>query len=59
MACGGELAPVDKQSYRDRIPPRTFPWLDDYFLCRRCGRLFWEGTHWQRTRSHLKRMFAG
>jgi uncharacterized protein with PIN domain len=56
MACGGQLAPVEKQSVRDRIPPRTFPWLADYYVCRRCGRLFWEGTHWQRIRGHLKRI---
>ena len=48
MACGGEFVQVEKQSVRDRIPPRTYPWLDDYFVCRRCGRLFWKGTHWQR-----------
>jgi hypothetical protein len=58
MTCGGQLARIDKQSVRDRIPPRTFPWLDDYFVCCRCGRLFWEGTHWQRIRSRLKRLAA-
>jgi uncharacterized protein with PIN domain len=56
MACGGELVRVDKESVRERIPPRTFPWLDEYFICRRCDRLFWEGTHWQRIRSELVRL---
>jgi uncharacterized protein with PIN domain len=54
MACGGRLSPVDKASVRERIPPRTYPWLDDYFLCQRCHRLFWEGTHWQRIKVTLK-----
>lgn len=54
MACGGELLQVEKQSVRDRIPPRTYPWLDDYFVCRRCGRLFWKGTHWQRIATALR-----
>jgi uncharacterized protein with PIN domain len=56
MACGGELVRVDKEAVRDRIPPRTFPWLDEYFICRRCDRLFWEGTHWQRIRGELVRL---
>lgn len=48
MACGGRFVKVDKESVRERIPPRTYPWLDGYFVCRRCGQLFWKGTHWTR-----------
>jgi uncharacterized protein with PIN domain len=58
MGCGGVLERVEKESVRERIPPRTYPWLDEYFQCRRCGRLFWEGTHWQRIRERLKRLEA-
>jgi uncharacterized protein with PIN domain len=53
MACGGELATVEKQTVKDRIPPKTFPWLDEYFVCRRCDRLFWKGTHWRRIETVL------
>lgn len=53
MACGGELRPVDKASVRDRIPPRTLRWLDEYFLCGTCDKLFWHGTHWQRIQAKL------
>jgi len=55
MACGGELDAVEKATVRQRIPPRTYPWLDKYLLCRRCGKLYWEGTHWQRIRRELER----
>lgn len=48
MACGGQLRPVEKEAIRDRIPPKTYPWRDDYYVCQRCDRLFWQGTHWQR-----------
>lgn len=48
MPCGGTLEPVAKDAVRDRIPPRTARWKDDYFLCTRCDRLFWQGTHWER-----------
>jgi uncharacterized protein with PIN domain len=54
MRCGGPLKPVDKEAVRDRIPPRTYRWLDEYFLCERCGQLFWHGTHWQRIRGRLE-----
>lgn len=55
MNCGGELRSVDKQTVWERIPPKTRLWLDEYFLCARCGQLFWHGTHWQR----IQRALAG
>jgi len=48
MSCGGELRAVDKEALRERIPPRTYRWRDHYFVCARCDKLFWHGTHWQR-----------
>jgi uncharacterized protein with PIN domain len=56
MSCGGELRQADKETLRERIPPRTYRWLDDYFLCARCGKLFWHGTHWHRIRRELDKM---
>ncbi|HWB08890.1 MAG TPA: Mut7-C RNAse domain-containing protein [Pirellulales bacterium] len=53
MACGGRLAEVEKTAVRERIPPRTYPWLDEYYVCQRCQRLFWKGTHWQRIEADL------
>jgi uncharacterized protein with PIN domain/HPt (histidine-containing phosphotransfer) domain-containing protein len=53
MACGGQLQPVSKAAVRDRIPPKTARWRDEYFVCRSCDQLFWEGTHWQRIRARL------
>jgi uncharacterized protein with PIN domain len=53
MTCGGELRPVEKELVRERIPPRTWPWLDEYFACARCNQLFWRGTHWQKIGARL------
>jgi hypothetical protein len=47
MTCGGELRRVAKEDLRERIPPRTYRWLDEFFVCGRCDKLFWHGTHWQ------------
>jgi uncharacterized protein with PIN domain len=53
MTCGGKLAEVPKEAVRDRVPVRTFAWLDRYWQCRACGQVFWQGTHWQRIRARL------
>jgi uncharacterized protein with PIN domain len=56
MECGGELRRAEKESLRDRIPPKTYRWLDEYFLCARCGKLFWRGTHWDKISRELVRI---
>ena len=48
MSCGGELRRGSKEALRGRIPPRTYRWLDEFFVCNRCDKLFWHGTHWHR-----------
>jgi uncharacterized protein with PIN domain len=58
MACGGELLSAEKASVRERIPPRTALWKDRYWTCARCGRLFWEGTHWERIVARLREVQA-
>jgi uncharacterized protein with PIN domain len=54
MACGGSLAGVSKDEVRDRVPARTFAWLDRFWECDRCRRIFWHGTHWQRITQQLR-----
>jgi uncharacterized protein len=56
MNCGGELKHVDKESLKERIPPKTYRWLDEFFLCTRCDKLLWRGTHWERISSALRKL---
>ncbi len=44
-ACNGHLRSVDKGAVCDRIPPRTALWIDEYWQCPGCGRLYWWGAH--------------
>lgn len=48
MACGGALLSAAKHEVKERIPPRTARWKDEYWVCGTCARLFWQGTHWER-----------
>jgi uncharacterized protein with PIN domain len=48
MACGGVLIEVSREQVRDRVPPRSFARHEHFHQCQHCGRLFWQGTHWQR-----------
>jgi uncharacterized protein with PIN domain len=55
MSCGGRLIEVPKSDVQDRVPPRTYAWLDQFWECERCRRVFWHGSHWQRIEEELKK----
>ncbi|HUT58971.1 MAG TPA: Mut7-C RNAse domain-containing protein [Phycisphaerae bacterium] len=48
MACGGRLAQVPKHRVMGEAPPLAFRNCERFWRCGRCGKLFWQGTHWQR-----------
>ncbi len=48
MACGGELVEVPKHRVTGEAPPLAYRNCEQFWRCRRCGRLLWRGTHWRR-----------
>jgi uncharacterized protein with PIN domain len=56
MACGGALVEVPREQVRDRAPPRTYEEVQRFSECTRCGKLFWEGTHWQKIAAVLNQL---
>lgn len=32
----------------ETVPPGLLPRIPEYFICTRCGKVFWEGTHFDR-----------
>jgi uncharacterized protein with PIN domain len=57
-ACGGIIDDVDRDEVAAEIPPRTRAWLDTYYRCRDCGKLYWEGTHITALRARLDAIVA-
>jgi uncharacterized protein with PIN domain len=45
LVCNGILSRVEKETVFDRIPPKTAAWLDEYYECESCRKLYWRGTH--------------
>lgn len=59
MACGGELAEVPKAEVMDEAPPLAYRNCERFWRCKRCGKLLWRGTHWQKIRPRLRRIVEG
>ena len=56
MACGGDLVEVPKEKMAGKVPPRSFARWDRFCECARCGRPFWQGTHWEDIAAVLRRL---
>jgi uncharacterized protein len=50
LHCNAPLRPVDKASVVDRLPPKVVAFYDRFSTCDRCGRVYWEGSHWRNMR---------
>jgi len=44
--CNHTLEKIAKQEVVDRVPEGTFKTIDDFWVCSRCGSIYWHGSHW-------------
>lgn len=58
MSCGGQLYQVPKYSIMSEAPPLAYRCCDEFFRCRRCDKLFWHGTHWNKITRKLAQVFT-
>ncbi len=56
--CNGELAPASKAEVVDQLPPRTRREFDTFARCRRCGQVYWPGSHLDAIDRFLDRVAA-
>jgi hypothetical protein len=49
--CNGSLEAASREAVGDVVPARSLVWAREFFRCRSCGHVFWEGTHWRRIRA--------
>jgi uncharacterized protein len=53
--CNGLLAAVAKAAVAAQLPPLTRRYYDDFLRCSRCGQLYWQGSHHQRSQALVKK----
>jgi uncharacterized protein with PIN domain len=58
LTCNAPLRDVGKASVLDRLPPSVRERYDRFSTCDRCGRVFWEGSHWRRMRALVDELAA-
>jgi hypothetical protein len=55
MECGGELEDVALDDVVESVPAKVRRRCEEFFRCRRCGKTYWRGTHWESISRRLHR----
>lgn len=53
LVCNGLLAQVEKATILDQLEPKTIRYYDNFFQCATCGKIYWQGTHYERMQGFL------
>jgi SpoIID/LytB domain protein len=56
--CNSELIPVDKKKVKNRIPPFVHKTHNIFYLCPKCDKIYWKGTHYSRIREKLTHLLS-
>lgn len=57
IECNAELAVVEKDAVRTKVPAYVFETQDRFSECPDCGRIYWPGTHHDRAVRRLEEFF--
>ncbi|HOE52110.1 MAG TPA: Mut7-C RNAse domain-containing protein [Methanomassiliicoccales archaeon] len=58
-ACNGELEAVGKEAVAGLVEAGTLSGHAEFWRCRDCGKIFWQGAHWRTIRDRLQRVSRG
>ncbi len=45
LACNGLIQPIEKERILDRLEARTREFFDEFYVCQRCDKIYWKGSH--------------
>lgn len=53
LCCNRPLLPVAKQAVYEKVPKETYRWLNGFWICPKCKKVYWQGTHAKRMRRNI------
>jgi uncharacterized protein with PIN domain len=56
LSCNGILQTVDKSEILSQLEPKTILYFNEFSRCSECGKIYWEGSHFQELRKTLEQL---
>ncbi len=58
LECNALLHDIDREGVESRVPPYVFDTQKRFRACPACGRIYWGGTHRERMKGELRKIFG-
>lgn len=59
VLCNELLRKITKEEAKDKVPEYVFKIHTDFMTCIKCGRIYWQGSHWGNINNVLKDIADG
>jgi uncharacterized protein with PIN domain len=56
MDCNGLIQTVSKESVNENLPLKTRLYYEDFFRCQVCGKIYWEGSHYDNMKKQIQNL---
>jgi uncharacterized protein with PIN domain len=56
LDCNGRVTRVAKQRVEDRLPEQVRAVYNEFYVCRRCRKVYWKGTHYAQLTAIVRRV---
>ncbi|BDY13274.1 Mut7-C RNAse domain-containing protein [Hydrogenimonas cancrithermarum] len=53
LCCNRTMQPCDKREFFSKIPKETYRWRNGFWICPKCKKIYWQGTHAGRMRQKI------
>jgi hypothetical protein len=53
--CNSRVRPISKSRVADKVGEGTFAHYEEFWKCRKCGQVYWQGAHWKGIREMLEK----
>ena len=54
--CNGMLKEVGKKDVKSKVLPEVLSKHEAFWMCKKCKKVFWEGSHWERIKRNLEKV---
>jgi uncharacterized protein with PIN domain len=55
--CNSKIINIEKIQVKDKVPPGVYNKQELFWLCKKCGRYYWQGTHYDKIKEKIKMLY--
>ena len=54
--CNVPVEEIEKEKVEGKVPPHAYEIHDEFWICPKCKRIYWMGTHWENMEKMIKKI---